>query len=81
MLFNGLDYIIGNRECLFLDHLQGFFGIGSEQIIQDQIMQLQSSSAWIKDDSFIWINRNWENFLLQKQIMDILVGYSGATMH
>ena len=32
MLFNGLDYRIGNRECLFLDHLQGFFGIGSEQI-------------------------------------------------
>ena len=42
MLFNGLDYRIGNRECLFLDHLQGFFGIGSEQIIQDQILQLQS---------------------------------------
>ena len=48
MLFNGLDYRIGNWECLFLDHLQGFFGIGSEQIIQDQIMQLQSSSAWVQ---------------------------------
>ena len=48
MLFNGLDYRIGNRECLFLDHLQGFFGIGSEQIIQDQILQLQSSSAWLQ---------------------------------
>ena len=48
MLFNGLDYRIGNRECLFLDHLQGFFGIGSEQIIQDQIMQLQSSLAWVQ---------------------------------
>ena len=35
MLFNGLDYRIGYKEWLYLDHLQGFFGIGSEQIIQD----------------------------------------------
>ena len=53
MLFNGLDYRIGYKEWLFLDHLQGFFGIGSEQIIQDHIMQLQSSSAWLQNDSFI----------------------------
>ena len=57
MLFNGLDYRIGYKEWLYLDHLQGFFGIASEQIIQDEIIlhNISSSARILK--CFFYMNK------------------------